>query len=176
VLVARPVVVPTGLRCNINKDQHLQSISNPCEQVLIQAQDVEAGMESSPSEGPDLGQVPSCDQSDQASIEKIKSLLQAKDDTQRFVGLALLKSVLDNTVTLRDETERIQELWASIPVKFLDRLLRTGAKPSNANAKDMLDLAISVLHTFALLLPDEGRCESRFTGRIPLLVSSAVHT
>lgn len=133
-------------------------------------------MEPTPAKAPDLGQVPSGDQGDQASIDKIKSLLQAKDDTQRFVGLALLKSVLDNTPALRDENETIQELWTSIPVKFLDRLLRTGAKPSNANAKDMLDLAISVLHTFALLLPDEARGEARFTGRIPLLVSSAVHT
>jgi hypothetical protein len=113
---------------------------------------------------------------DQASIEKIKTLLKAKDDTQRFVGLALLKSVLDNTPALREENDAIQELWASISVKFLDRLLRTGSNPSNANAKDMLDLSISVLHTFAALLPDEARSEARFTARIPLLVSSALHT
>ncbi|KAK0385817.1 hypothetical protein NLU13_6994 [Sarocladium strictum] len=114
---------------------------------------------------------------DEASLEKIKTLLKAKDDTQRFVGLALLKSVLDNTSSLREEHNgAIQELWASIPVKFLDRLLRTGSNPSNPNAKDMLDLSISVLHTFAALLPDEARSRARMTERIPLLVSSALHT
>lgn len=112
---------------------------------------------------------------DAANLEKIKILLKAKDDTQRFVGLALLKSVLDNSPHLREDQDALQSLLASISPRFLDRMLRTGATPSNKDAKDMLDLAVSVLHTFSLLLPEALRDEARFTDRIPLLVAAALH-
>ena len=112
----------------------------------------------------------------QINIPKIKALLQAKDDTQRFVGLALLKTLLDNDLALREDGDAVQDLWASISVKFLDRLIRTGSKPSNKDAKDMLDLSVTVLHTFAALLPGQALQEARLTGRIPLLVTSALHT
>ena len=36
-----------------------------------------------------------------AALEQIKGLLKAKDDTSRFVGLALLKSVLDTQAQLQ---------------------------------------------------------------------------
>lgn len=119
------------------------------------------------SQGPQAG--------DAANLQKIKALLKAKDDTQRFVGLALLKSVLDNSPQLRDDQGEVQSLWTSISPKFLDRLLKTGSTPSNKDAKDMLDLAVSVLHTFSLLLPESSRDDSRFTDRIPLLVAAALH-
>ena len=112
---------------------------------------------------------------DATNLDKIKLLLKARDDTQRFVGLALLKTVLDNSPDLRQDEEVIRSLWASISSKFLDRLLKTGSTPSNKNAKDMLDLSVSVLHTFAVLLPQPSREEPKFTGRIPLLVASALH-
>ena len=109
------------------------------------------------------------------SLEKIQLLLRAKDDTQRFVGLALLKAVLDNSESLRQDPEAVKELWSNISPKFLDRLLRTGSKPQNANSKDMLSLAVSILHTFVVLLPDESKQKPSLAGRIPALVDSVLH-
>ncbi|KAM4055316.1 neurochondrin domain-containing protein [Hirsutella rhossiliensis] len=111
-----------------------------------------------------------------ADVAKICDLLRAKDDTQRFVGLALLKSVLDNSPQLRQDDQAVQFLWQSLSSKFLDRLLLTGSNPSNKNAKEMLDLAVSVLHTFAALLPTQLRAEPKLTGRIPGLVDAVLHS
>lgn len=110
----------------------------------------------------------------QRSIEKIQTLLKSKDDTSRFVGLALLKSVLDNSQEVRDDEQSILSLWESISPKFLDRLMRTGSGQTAQNAKDMLDLAVSVLHIFANLLPDHAKGEPRFVGKIPPLISCLV--
>lgn len=112
---------------------------------------------------------------DEVSISKIQTLLQAQDDTQRFVGLALLKSVLDNSPGLQQNDEVLQKLWDSIPAKFLDRLLRTGSNPSKKDSKEMLDLAVSVLHTFVALLPAEATSQPKFTDRIPRLVSAVLY-
>ncbi|KAM0349355.1 hypothetical protein ACHAPU_003764 [Fusarium lateritium] len=109
-------------------------------------------------------------------INKIQSLLKAKDDTQRFVGLALLKSVLDSSEQLRQNGQTVQSLWSSLSPKFLDRLLRTGSKPSSENAKEMLDLVVSVLHIFAILLPEQAPSDIKFINRIPLLVSSVLYS
>ncbi|KAH6850373.1 Neurochondrin-domain-containing protein [Chaetomium sp. MPI-CAGE-AT-0009] len=111
------------------------------------------------------------------SVQKIQELLGAKDDTSRFVGLALLKSVLDNTPELRNDEEAIVSLWESIPPKFLDRLIKTGSKqkPSSdtrqKGSNDMLDLAVSVLHTFAALLPETAKKSLKLVERIPQLVA-----
>ena len=102
-----------------------------------------------------------------ASIAKIQTLLKAKDDTSRFVGLALLKSVLDNSQSVREDENFIVTLWESIPSKFLDRLIRTGSRRDMS----MLDLAVSVLHIFSSLLPETARKGDRLVGRIPQLVS-----
>ncbi|KAH6604275.1 hypothetical protein Trco_007721 [Trichoderma cornu-damae] len=112
---------------------------------------------------------------DEANITKIQVLLQAQDDTQRFVGLALLKSVLDNSPGLRKSHDAVQRLWESLPAKFLDRLLRTGSNPSKRDAKEMLDLAVSVLHTFAALLPEGATSRPKFTDRIPRLVGAVLY-
>lgn len=113
---------------------------------------------------------------DAATVSTIQQLLVAKGDTQRFVGLALLKSVLDNSQPLHDNDQVVQLLWASLSPQFLDRLLRTGFKPSGQGAKpEMLDLAVSVLHTFAALLPGQSRGQPGFTGRIPGLVGAALY-
>ncbi|KND92378.1 hypothetical protein TOPH_03255 [Tolypocladium ophioglossoides CBS 100239] len=115
--------------------------------------------------------------SDEAvNLTKIRQLLKAKDDTQRFVGLALLKSVLDNSQQLRENEQVVQSLWDSLPSKFLDRLLRTGSKPSNQNAKEMLDLVVSVLYTFAALLPEQSRGDAKFADRIPGLVGTVLYS
>ncbi|KAH6890384.1 Neurochondrin-domain-containing protein [Thelonectria olida] len=108
------------------------------------------------------------------NIAKIQSLLRTKDDTKRFVGLALLKSVLDNPLVQQNE-QTIQSLWASLSPVFLDRLLRTGSKASSKNAKEMLDLAVSVLHTFAVLLPDASKSDAKFLDRIPGLVNAVLY-
>jgi hypothetical protein len=108
-------------------------------------------------------------------LGKIQTLLKSSDDTQRFVGLALLKSVLDNSPQLRDNEEAIQNLWTSLSPKFLERLLRTGSNPANNNAKDLLDLVVSVLHTFAVLLPEEAKQDPRLTERIPRLVGAVLY-
>ncbi|RSM04679.1 hypothetical protein CEP52_006652 [Fusarium oligoseptatum] len=109
-------------------------------------------------------------------IAKIKTLLKAKDDTQRFVGLALLKSVLDGSEELRQDEETVHSLWSSLSPKFLDRLLRTGSKPSNKNAKEMLDLVVSVLHIFSILLPEQAKSDARFIDRTPLLVAAILYS
>ncbi|KAF4123237.1 Pyruvate/2-oxoglutarate dehydrogenase complex, dihydrolipoamide dehydrogenase (E3) component [Geosmithia morbida] len=115
---------------------------------------------------------------DAANLDRVKSLLRARDDTQRFVGLAILKSVLDNSPELRQNHVAVQDLWACISPKFLDRLLRTGSA-SSAKGKDageMLNLAVSVLHTFGLLLPPDSLENAKFPGRVPLLISALLQS
>uniref|UniRef100_A0A0D2XZL9 DUF1941 family protein n=1 Tax=Fusarium oxysporum (strain Fo5176) TaxID=660025 RepID=A0A0D2XZL9_FUSOF len=109
-------------------------------------------------------------------VNKIQSLLKAKDDTQRFVGLALLKSLLDSSEQLRQDEQTVQGLWSSLSPKFLDRLLRTGSKPSTQNSKEMLDLAVSVLYIFSILLPDQAKSDAKFINRIPLLVNAVLYS
>ncbi|KAH7160043.1 Neurochondrin-domain-containing protein [Dactylonectria estremocensis] len=111
-----------------------------------------------------------------ADLAKLQTLLGAKDDTQRFVGLALLKSVLDSSAELREDEHTVGKLWETLSPKFLDRLLRTGSKQSNKNSKEMLDLAVSVLHTFAILLPERAGSDPRFLNRIPGLVSAVLYS
>ncbi|KAI1804410.1 DUF1941-domain-containing protein [Daldinia bambusicola] len=110
-----------------------------------------------------------------SSVEKIQQLLKTKDDTSRFVGLALLKSVLDNSPELQSEKE---VLWDSISPKFLDRLLRTGSQSSSEqkSSRDMLDLAIAVIHTFAILLPDDAKQDAKLLGRIPRLAKAVLYS
>lgn len=107
------------------------------------------------------------------SFEKIQSLLKAKDDTSRFVGLALLKAVLDEG-RLAEDPIALRALWECISPKFLDRLLRAGRneKFSQEEAKDMVDLAVAVLHIFTILLPEEVRKDSRLTKRTAPLVNT----
>ncbi|TGO19265.1 hypothetical protein BTUL_0005g01140 [Botrytis tulipae] len=113
-----------------------------------------------------------------ATFEKMKDLLKAKDDTSRFVGLALLKSVLDNEQQLVKNIERLQILWESISSKFLDRLLRAqfSGKIDKAQAKDMVDLAVAVLHTFSILLPEDVRRGPQLTGRTGPLVKALIQS
>ncbi|CAK7215755.1 hypothetical protein SCUCBS95973_002585 [Sporothrix curviconia] len=147
----------------------------------------------------------------EAAIVRIEQLLRAKDDTSRFVALALLKAVLDNQVKEdggneeNDEgqgdtkpadasagssslpEEALLRLWEALPVKFFDKLLRAGLKsspsastqttPKGGDAAHMRDLAVAVLHTFAVhILPDERKGDARLVGRIPLLVASLLNS
>ncbi|KAL2271797.1 hypothetical protein VTJ83DRAFT_1168 [Remersonia thermophila] len=130
------------------------------------------------------------DSSSEAAVQKVRVLLRSKDDTSRFVGLALLKSVLDNSPDLRADEGAVTALWDSISPKFLERLLRTGARQVQSQARqppdahdaplkpnsDMLDLAVSVLHTFAALLPATARRAPKLLDRIPQLVACLLHS
>ncbi len=113
-----------------------------------------------------------------AGLQQIKALLKAKDDTSRFVGLALLKSVLDAQAQLREDAALVSTLWEPISPKFLARLLRAAKndKITNEEAKNMVDIAVGVLHTFAVLLPEKVEVEEdkRFVERIGELVNCLV--
>lgn len=111
------------------------------------------------------------------TIQRIQDLLKTKNDTSRFVGLALLKSVLDNSPQLREDEEAVTTLWHSVSPKFLDRLLRSGAKQgaSPKDARDMIDIAVAVVHIFSVLLPDDSKKDKSLVGRIPALVSVILH-
>ena len=110
-----------------------------------------------------------------SAFEKIQELLKSKDDTSRFVGLALLKSVLDNG-QLAQSPEQLRTLWESISPKFVDRLLRArpSGKVTDPEARNMVDLAVSVLHTFTVLLPEECQKDPRVSGRTSPLVRALV--
>lgn len=111
-----------------------------------------------------------------ALLMQTTELLRAKDDTSRFVGLALLKTVLDTRPEVRNDTSQIVNLWQAISTKFVDRLLRAhqSAKVNSQEAKDMVDISISVLHKFSVLLPEEARSERRFMARVPALMCALI--
>jgi len=91
----------------------------------------------------------------QAAVDQTLTLLKAKDDTSRFVGLSLLRSLLDSNEQLRTNDENLLKCWHAISNKFLVRLLKTQENKSKSKdeAKDMVDLAVAVVHIFANLLP-----------------------
>ncbi|KAL9039417.1 MAG: hypothetical protein Q9214_004888, partial [Letrouitia sp. 1 TL-2023] len=101
------------------------------------------------------------------SLDNILDLLSKGNDTSRFVGLAFLKSILDNKDELRKDPGVIQRCWHAIPTSFLDRLLNAGGskKKNEDEAQAMVQLAVAVLHTFALLLPLESRNNERLAER-----------
>ncbi|KAI9733772.1 MAG: hypothetical protein M1818_007186 [Claussenomyces sp. TS43310] len=111
-----------------------------------------------------------------AAFRQMKTLLSAKDDTSRFVGLALLKAVLDNQSGLMQDENQLKTLWSAISPRFLDRLLRSGKNQnvSKAEAKDMVDIAVGVLYTFTILLPVQERKSKRLVGRINALVDALI--
>lgn len=119
---------------------------------------------------------------DEFNVQKIQALLTAKDDTSRFVGLALLKTLLDNSEELRNDEGTITGVWQTVSPKFLDRLIKTASQNQDQDqqqgtkSKDMLDLAVSVLHTFVTLLPEDAIKHKRTVGRIPQLVACLLHS
>ncbi|KAI9675425.1 MAG: hypothetical protein M1817_001329 [Caeruleum heppii] len=108
------------------------------------------------------------------ALEQTLGLLQSRDDTSRFVGLALLKSILDNQRDYLSNITIISRCWDAIPVRFLDRLLRAteGEKRTIEDAKNMVDLAVAVIHTFVVLLPSDRRDGEKMTGRSAGLVAA----
>ncbi|KAH6668720.1 Neurochondrin-domain-containing protein [Halenospora varia] len=112
-----------------------------------------------------------------ATFEKMQELLKTKNDTSRFVGLALLKSVLDNGQLAQDPI-RLRILWEALSPKFLDRLLHAqeNEKISKPESRNMVDLSVAILHTFTSLLPQDALKEKRLTGRIGPLVKALVNS
>lgn len=108
------------------------------------------------------------------ALEQPLALLRSGDDTHKFVGLALLRSILDNKQSLRDDHTIITKCWAAISPRFLDALLRateTEAR-SKPEARSMVELAVAIVHVFVALLPTES-CESRkMVGRTAGLVAA----
>ena len=107
-------------------------------------------------------------------LDQTLALLAAKDDTSRFVGLALLKSTLETKTDFQNDPDIIQKCWDAIPSKFLDRLLKTGVKNEKSieEARSMLELAVAVLHAFIILLPDHVKHSKKLVDRIPVLLDA----
>ncbi|QDS75095.1 hypothetical protein FKW77_007061 [Venturia effusa] len=99
----------------------------------------------------------------QAAIDQTLTLLQAKDDTSRFVGLSLLRALLDSNEQLRTDEKNLLKCWNAISNKFLIRLLRTQETKSKSKdeAQDMVGLAVAVVHIFANLLPSHEVAEKK---------------
>ncbi|MCJ1364914.1 hypothetical protein MMC16_004031 [Acarospora aff. strigata] len=112
------------------------------------------------------------------ALEQPLALLRSGDDTHRFVGLALLKSILDNQQSLREDPRVITRCWAAISAKFLDALLRTseGESRSKQEAQSMVELAVAIIHAFVVLLPPECRESPKMLGRIPGLVGALLRS
>ncbi len=112
-----------------------------------------------------------------ASLKQALVLLKTRNDTSRFVGLALLRSLLDNHDELRNDPETISECWAALSPKFLDRLLRSSESPgkiSQTEARAMVDLAVAVIHSFTVLMADSASYDKVLIGRTDALMAALV--
>ena len=111
-------------------------------------------------------------------LEAALGLLKKHDDTSRFVGLALLKPVLEQELgqldytNERENAEIILRAWDAIPARFLDRLLKARSKDgrSISEAENMVAVAVAVLQAFMSLL-ESPQTDEKFIGRIPVLMS-----
>ncbi|KAE9970923.1 hypothetical protein BLS_004683 [Venturia inaequalis] len=99
----------------------------------------------------------------QAAVDQTLTLLKTKDDTSRFVGLSLLRSLLDSNEQLRTNDKNLLQCWNAISNKFLIRLLKTQETKSKSKdeARNMVDLAVAVIHIFANLLPSQEVAEQK---------------
>ncbi|KAL7274099.1 hypothetical protein RUND412_003020 [Rhizina undulata] len=105
---------------------------------------------------------------DSQTIEQCITFLHQKDDTSRFVGLAMLSSLLTHVQDL----SVLSKCWAALDSKFLDRLLKAGERKKQngpEETKDMVDLAANVINAFSTLLPNAAENES-FVARSKLLI------
>ncbi|KAF1981124.1 DUF1941-domain-containing protein [Aulographum hederae CBS 113979] len=102
---------------------------------------------------------------DSAQVDKVLSVLKVKNDTSRFVGLALLRSLLDSNEELRNDPDTISRCWQAIPESFLKRLLlsRQIDKRNEGEAQSMIQLAIAIIRNFAALLPASETSSAKWT-------------
>ena len=116
-------------------------------------------------------------------LDAALALLKKPDDTSRFVGLALLKPVLEqdlcktSSADLEENDALILRSWEAIPADFMDGLLKAKAndKTSKEEASELTGLAVAILHTFMRLLPSY-HADARFLKRIPLLITNLSST
>lgn len=132
--------------------KHLEQES---EQVQAHEQDQAQGKAEQPK---DLSQ----------GLDQTLSLLKVLNDTYRFVGLGLLKSILDNNVEFLKDPEVIRRCWAAIPTRFLDRLLRAPSHEDRDKKESlsMVQLAVAVLHTFIVRFSEDLRDDEKALGKI----------
>jgi len=101
----------------------------------------------------------------QAALDQTLGLLRAHDDTSKFVGLSLLRSLLDSNARFRTNTDVILRCWNAISNKFLVRLLTSHStkKKGVEEVKSMVQLALAVVHLFANLLPPSETAQEKMT-------------
>ena len=132
---------------------------------------------------PDAPSQASTNERAEKELEVALAMLKKKDDTSRFVGLALLKPVLEQKLSDQDTADSgdkraiVQRSWDAIPAKFLDGLLKAkrSDKKTMEETKEMMALAVSVMHAFMTLLESPHEDE-KFIDRIPLLMAVVVHS
>lgn len=109
------------------------------------------------------------------SITKILNQSSRGTDTEKFVALSVLHSVLDSPQSeIRNDSQALYMIWKLMPHKFVVRLLRS--RPAANSSLDtgvspnMNNLAIGILHTFTNLLA-QGDLEDDMTTKYvqPLL-------
>lgn len=94
--------------------------------------------------------------SSDTSLGQILSLLKEKNNTSRFVALALIRSWIDTNHDSQKNIPTLLQIWRAIPKSFLLRLLKAQPpKSKEDDSRSMNSLAVAVIHTFANLLPAE---------------------
>lgn len=108
------------------------------------------------------------------ALDQALALLRSRNDTDKFVGLALLKSILDSQQALLEDPVVITKCWSAISPRFLDALLRASGNEgrSKEEARSMVELAVAIIHTFTVLLPSDSQSSERIVGRAPALVAA----
>lgn len=86
---------------------------------------------------------------DSSTVDQCLTMLRRKDDTSRFVGLAILSSLLNHI----QDPGVLSRCLDSLDPRFLDRLLRAG-KPPPIQGPGMLSL---LFFFFAKLLTKERK-------------------
>ena len=108
------------------------------------------------------------------ALDKILQLLQSRDDTTKFMGLALLRGALkmiDNEDKQASFAAIAPGCWDAIPSTFLDRLFNQFTKMTegNTDAKAMFELAVGITHAFVCMLSVSKR--RRFITLLPVNMS-----
>lgn len=109
------------------------------------------------------------------SLDQVVSYLEKKDDTSRFLGLTLLRPLLDNE-NFRNNKEAISECWTALSTSYLKRLLRAdqNKERSQADSRLLVDLVVGVLHAFSLMLPPEAPESDKMVSMSEGLVHSLI--
>ncbi|KAF2763350.1 DUF1941-domain-containing protein [Pseudovirgaria hyperparasitica] len=97
-----------------------------------------------------------------AALDQIFSLLKTKNDTSKFVGLSLLKSLLDSQDSLRNDPGVLTQCWKAISTRWLHRVLimkTNREKRTDNEERSMRQIAVGVVEAFASLLPLEAMDE-----------------